>query len=342
MSKKSKSSKKNTSTILDNEINLVELQKSMQFALDDSAYYYKLGFIVQELQGKLPMLNIEYPFFKGTMPRGYINPRAVIVKGIHPIDTYLVDAPDNLILPLDYSVKYPMDIIATQAPFWEMLKGEKLEFYHAFRLYVQMKYTNEKYTRSLSGVAKQLDVNVQLISSISKLYQWKFRAKGYDMWYNKQQYNQQQHTIIQVTNANAKTAKKLLDKVTEALNIKLANTSPDKEQLSDMSISALVKLMQELMEIERLNIGLQKNAPHAIEGVNTDNTINGQKAFEGQLSTPSLSSTLNDALLLTRTNGGTGADGTPIDPSKEALEIAEILKAVQGGNDEEEEEEEEK
>ena len=317
------------STPLDLEINIKELKTALHDYDAELNYYKRLGYLVQELQKNLPVLTINYPFFKQVMPRGYINPQSVMIKGLHPVDTYLVDAPDNLILPLDYSMQYPIDIAVTQAPFWDILPGETLEFYHAFRLYAKSKYTNENFSRSIQGIAKELEASINYISALSKIYHWRVRALGYDMWYEKQRYNQQKQLIFKVTNKNSKIAGELLDNVLSTLQNKMKETGESAE-LSNMPITSLITLMEKLMAIERLNIGLEKHNPHNIEGINdvlVKQIANSKNNMEANSQTIPIIP--NSGRVLTLNPADSNSTKTVVDKTEEAMRIADILKTVQ-------------
>lgn len=154
-------------------------------------------------------------------------------------------------------------------PIWDRLPSEQNDFYILFKLYRDQKYTYMgdeviELSRSMSALAAQLDISINLLYVLSKIYHWPRRCEAYDFYmaYEIKQQQDRKRKLLQ--NDHSYYAQELTRKSFE----KLSSATLKPKELLDM--------LELGFKYSRISLGMPGDKPEeALNGSGGGNaTIN--------------------------------------------------------------------
>lgn len=211
------------------------------------------------------------------MPIYYVDASTILTAApFKTLDDILTTPPDDSTIPLTYGEGYPTT--PDGLPFWERLDGEPTEYYHLFKTYRDMIYTQEMGTpsaditsprsltslRSIYEVSKRTGTERKTLKIIAKLYLWPLRAKAYDL-YRRDQVNLMRERDIEVMSGKHK-------KAAETIFIQCFKYL--KENAQELNPKTALEWFKAAIELERLSLGLLPDKPGSGDGVGTTININ--------------------------------------------------------------------
>jgi hypothetical protein len=190
------------------------------------------------------------------------------IEGYWDPTTLSEDYEEPTLIPLSYVEGFPTTPQGT--PFWERLENEPMKYYEAFKKYRDYPYTTitassatqasnltksrlaQHKRRTLAKVAELLKVNPATLNTIAALYCWQYRASAYDKFREQEQEIQLRADSIEMELTHAGLARRLIDKVAEALE------DMDPEELTPQMMNEWLK---NGVALERLSRGKEPSKP---------------------------------------------------------------------------------
>lgn len=191
---------------------------------------------------------------------GLVNP--AVVAEYMPILESVNDLSDSMKERATFSLEY-MDQIAMLEgiPVWDLLPGERMDFYNVFKLYRDSRYflldTGEYVinNRTIAGLSKQLGVSGSILTYISKLYSWQDRCILYDVYMTSEMQKRKAQQEVMLCNEHLKMTHQLASKAWDRLTKQINNLNP-KELLQALELG---------IKYSRISAGMLSDKP--------DNTI---------------------------------------------------------------------
>lgn len=191
---------------------------------------------------------------------GLVNP--AVVAEYMPILESVNDLSDSMKERATFSLEY-MDQIAMLEgiPVWDILPGERVDFYNVFKLYRDSRYflldTGEYVinNRTIAGLSKQLGVSGSILTYISKLYSWQDRCVLYDAYMSSEMQKRKAQQEVMLCNEHLKMAQQLTSKAWDRLTKQINNLNPKE----------LLQMFELGIKYSRISAGMLSDKP--------DNTI---------------------------------------------------------------------
>lgn len=168
------------------------------------------------------------------------------------------DLTDEMVKKSTWAIEFQGEhALIDGVPVWERLDGERLDFYLLYKLYRDSRYgliDSGDYvlcTRSMAGLARRLDLAPQLLSIISKIYNWSTRCGYYDIFFEHEILKRRQMEVQLLQRDHLSVSMQLLDTAVDWLTENVKHLQP-KDALS----------MAELgLKYSRLSLGLAPDKP---------------------------------------------------------------------------------
>jgi hypothetical protein len=152
-------------------------------------------------------------------------------------------------------------------PLWERQEWERVDYYNLFKLYRDMRYAfyndvDALYvSRSLSVLAKAVQLAPSTVNYLAQVYNWGLRATMYDTWMATMQQRRQAIKRNLMLDRHTKIAQALTAKAFEAL----------RKQADKMSPREAIQLLELGLKYERISAGMSGDKPEAVGGQATSN-----------------------------------------------------------------------
>lgn len=238
---------------------LEQFKGLQQFHL--SELFQRLAWFVPHLQEdcgrKLVYFDNDADEFGGYY--GLVDP--LMLAGLIPYATSLDDLSDPQITECMHAFQLIDNYPTIQGrPVWERQEWERVDYYNLFKLYRDMRYAfyNEVdalYTsRSLSGLARAVQLADRTISYLARVYNWNLRAAFYDTWMAE---TQQQRQVIKqrlMLDRHTKIAQALTAKAFAAL----------KKNADKLSAKEAIQLLELGLKYERISAGFPGDKPEQV------------------------------------------------------------------------------
>jgi hypothetical protein len=147
-------------------------------------------------------------------------------------------------------------------PLWERQEWERVDYYNLFKLYRDMRYAfyNDAdmllVSRSLSILAKAVQLSAGTVNYLAQVYSWGLRATMYDSWMAAMQQRRQAIKRNLMLDRHTKIAQALTAKAFEAL----------KKQADKMSPKEAIQLLELGLKYERISAGMSGDKPDSVGG----------------------------------------------------------------------------
>lgn len=153
-------------------------------------------------------------------------------------------------------------------PLWERQEWERVDYYNLFKLYRDMRYAfyNDVdmllVSRSLSVLAKAVQLSAGTVNYLAQVYSWGLRATMYDSWMAAMQQRRQAIKRNLMLDRHTKIAQALTAKAFEAL----------KKQSDKMSPKEAIQLLELGLKYERISAGMSGDKPDSVGGQSATST----------------------------------------------------------------------
>lgn len=188
--------------------------------------------------------------------RGLVDP--LMLAGLIPYATSLDDLSDPQISECMHSFQLIDNFPTIQGrPVWERQEWERVDYYNLFKLYRDMRYAfyNEAdalyVSRSLSGLARAVQLSERTINYLARVYNWNLRAGFYDTWMAETQRQRQAIKQRLMLDRHTKIAQALTAKAFAAL----------KKNADKLSAKEAIQLLELGLKYERVSAGLPGDKP---------------------------------------------------------------------------------
>lgn len=210
-----------------------------------AAMMKKLKEYVIELQQNVPINEHDQPV-------GLINTGYLLSTGLlSPLEQLQKDPPVHMVLPISYGDGIPA---IYGVPVWEIMEGERAQYFDLFKQYRALKYTNG--IRSVYQLYLQTKVPVSILETLKGAYHWQARAQAFDIYKATQEQQQLEITRRKLEGKHFKVAEKLFDQCTDYI-------SKNVQMLTPKTALEWTKLA---VQLSRISVGLQPDSPQAVEG----------------------------------------------------------------------------
>lgn len=203
----------------------------------------KLANFVSQLQS---MLDIN----AAGIPCSYIDP--TVIAECVPYAESTDDIPEEKynasIIPIEFEDGIP---IVNGIPVWERLDGEPIAYYKIFKEYRDMKLNDPARSRSMGRMAENMDVPGKFLTILSKIYNWMFRVKAFDMNYENEIALKRHHMALDLETKHSKYANTLVENAMKYLEEHPAQLNP----------KIAMQMVEIGMKYGRISVGLQGDKP---------------------------------------------------------------------------------
>lgn len=251
----------------------------------------KLQLYVTQLEAMLPRDSLSRPL-------ALVNPTAVLGTSlIQPLDVFLDEPPADAVLPVSY-----LDGVPTihGAPIWELLEGEKLEYYKLFKRYRELQ--DDKGTRSIYKLHKETGIAARHLELIKQTHAWNARVTAFDAYVE----TERQHVLNvqqqQLQGRHNGAARQLFDQCTQYMLDNVQMLTP----------TTALKWAEMAIKLERLSVGLLPDKPGEI-GASDGTTINIQN---------------NVPVADTAQEHGTGATGDKMEDKQRLSQLLNVMDKI--------------
>lgn len=197
--------------------------------------------VLEQLNATIPLNDYNLPTFIYRADLLHQDDFKCLVDGDAAEHRLLTDKVNTAMVPLDYHQGYPT--LPSALPLWHRLDFEPIEANQAFIAYLELGATRQLH--EMNGY--DLDV----VREFFHLYYWHWRVQSFDLYKVAAHTRKKLHRMLQVEDDHYTMAETYLQKVKDALNTE--------EAFTGMTAAQLVKMMAELVKIQRVSVGLTAN-----------------------------------------------------------------------------------
>jgi hypothetical protein len=190
---------------------------------------------------------------------GIVDP--LMLAGLIPYATSLDDLSDPQITECMHAFQLIDNFPTIQGrPVWERQEWERVDYYNLFKIYRDMRYAfyNEAdalyISRSLSGLARAVQLAERTVNYLAHVYNWSLRAAFYDTWMAETQRQRQVIKQRLMLDRHTKIAQSLTAKAFAAL----------KQNANKLSAKEAIQLLELGLKYERISAGLPGDKPEQL------------------------------------------------------------------------------